>query len=121
MCELLGVPPEDREKIFHWSNRLIGFDDPEFSRVDTAELFGLFEYGIQLGKARLNEPRDDIIIRLVTGEQVLPDMELGMFVVPPAVAGNETTRNAAGGGTLAFFENRGQWERREAVDRPLSS
>ncbi|MFD0854450.1 cytochrome P450, partial [Actinomadura adrarensis] len=30
ICELLGAPPEDRDKIFHWSNTLIGVNDPEF-------------------------------------------------------------------------------------------
>src|SRR3954454_3184030 len=30
ICELIGVPAEDRGKIFELSNRLIGFDDPEF-------------------------------------------------------------------------------------------
>ena len=30
IADLLGVPQEDRHKIFDWSNRLIGFDDPEF-------------------------------------------------------------------------------------------
>ncbi|HEY8480633.1 MAG TPA: cytochrome P450, partial [Spirillospora sp.] len=33
ICELLGAPPQDREKIFHWSNTLIGGDDPEFQRT----------------------------------------------------------------------------------------
>jgi len=30
ICELLGIPAEDRRTIFDLSNRLIGFDDPEF-------------------------------------------------------------------------------------------
>ncbi|GAA3821726.1 cytochrome P450 [Sphaerisporangium flaviroseum] len=118
ICELLGAPVEDRAKIFRWSNRLVGFDDPEFSSDDTTELFGLFEYGIQLGKARLIEPRDDIITKVVTGGEALSEAEVGMFVVMLAVAGNETTRNAATGGMLAFFDEPGEWERLLA-DRTL--
>ena len=29
IAEMVGVPFEDRHKIFEWSNRLVGFDDPE--------------------------------------------------------------------------------------------
>ena len=28
IAEMIGVPPEDQKKVFDWSNRLIGFDDP---------------------------------------------------------------------------------------------
>ena len=31
IAELIGVPQEDRKKIFEWSNQMIGYDDPEFS------------------------------------------------------------------------------------------
>ena len=30
IAELMGIPVEDRHKVFDWSNRLIGFQDPEF-------------------------------------------------------------------------------------------
>ena len=30
IAELMGVPYEDRHKLFEWSNTMIGFDDPEF-------------------------------------------------------------------------------------------
>src|SRR3954454_21146824 len=33
ICELLGAPPEDREKIFTWSNTLIGGEDPGVQRA----------------------------------------------------------------------------------------
>ena len=31
IAELLGVPQEDRDKIFDWSNEMIGYDDPEYA------------------------------------------------------------------------------------------
>ena len=31
IAELLGIPYEDRHKIFEWSNRLIGNSDPEYN------------------------------------------------------------------------------------------
>ena len=32
IAELMGVPQEDRRKLFDWSNRMIGADDPEFQK-----------------------------------------------------------------------------------------
>ena len=37
--------------------------------------------------------------------------EFDLFFLLLTVAGNETTRNAASGGMLAFFEHPGQWQR----------
>ena len=31
IAEMLGVPQEDRHKLFEWSNRMIGSEDPEYS------------------------------------------------------------------------------------------
>jgi cholest-4-en-3-one 26-monooxygenase len=31
IAEMMGVPVEDRHKIFEWSNQMIGSDDPEYS------------------------------------------------------------------------------------------
>ena len=31
IAEIMGVPQEDRRKIFEWSNRMIGADDPEYA------------------------------------------------------------------------------------------
>jgi cholest-4-en-3-one 26-monooxygenase len=63
-------------------NRFIGFDNPEFSSDDTTELFGLFEYGIQLGKGRRIEPRDDIITKVVTGGEALSEFINGIKELP---------------------------------------
>jgi len=49
---------------------------------------------------------------------VLSELEFDLFFVLLAVAGNETTRNAASGGMLAFLENPDQWRRLQA-DRSL--
>ena len=45
ICELLGVPAEDRGIIFDLSNRLIGFDDPEFrTSADDAQVASMEMY-----------------------------------------------------------------------------
>jgi cholest-4-en-3-one 26-monooxygenase len=117
ICELIGAPPEDRDKIFRWSNLLIGYDDPDLRRspeegMDAAAQ--LYAYANELAARRREDPRDDIVTRLLqpdeNGEE-LSVHEFDVFVLMLAVAGNETTRNAASGGMLAFFEHPGQWAR----------
>jgi len=116
ICELLGAPPEDREKIFDWSNRLIAQDDPEFRTPGDdgmAAAGELYAYANELAVRRRKEPRDDIVTRLLQphdGEELSVE-EFDLFVMLLSVAGNETTRNAAAGGMLAFFEHPEQWRR----------
>ncbi|MFC6878658.1 MULTISPECIES: cytochrome P450 [Actinomadura] len=120
ICELLGAPPEDREKIFNWSNTLIGADDPEFQRSPdegTRAATQLYAYAAALAAERRERPRDDIVTRLLQpgpDGEVLTGDEFELFVMLLSVAGNETTRNAASGGMLALFEHPGQWERLRA-------
>jgi cholest-4-en-3-one 26-monooxygenase len=116
ICELLGAPHEDREKIFDWSNRLIGQDDPDFRAPEEdgmAAATELYAYANELAVRRREEPRDDIVTKLLQshgGEELSVD-EFDLFVMLLTVAGNETTRNAASGGMLAFFEHPDQWRR----------
>jgi cholest-4-en-3-one 26-monooxygenase len=113
IAELLGVPQEDRRKIFAWSNEMIGYDDPEYrgdSQTAAAELVG---YAMTMAEERRGCPRDDIVTKLVhaavDGGQLTAD-EFGFFVILLAVAGNETTRNAISHGMLAFLDHPDQWE-----------
>jgi cholest-4-en-3-one 26-monooxygenase len=110
LAELLGVPLEDRWRLFDWSNRLIGFEDPEYgSPVDARmALNELFNYAYELAQDRRAAPRDDIVSALVTAEvegQRLTDVEFNMFFFLLVIAGNETTRNAISGGMLALSEH----------------
>ncbi|MCW2876418.1 MAG: cytochrome [Sphaerisporangium sp.] len=117
ICELLGAPVEDRDKIFQWSNRMIGSEDPDYAttpeegQVAAAEVYA---YANQLATQRREHPRDDIVTKLLqpgdNGEALSED-EFDLFVLLLVVAGNETTRNAASGGMLTLFENPAQWER----------
>jgi cholest-4-en-3-one 26-monooxygenase len=113
----VGVPHEDRHKIFDWSNRMIGSDDPEYAvdveQVQQAQI-EMFMYAQSLADQRQAEPRDDIITKLlsadVDGDQ-LSAMDFNLFFLLLAVAGNETTRNAISHGMNAFIENPDQYTR----------
>jgi cholest-4-en-3-one 26-monooxygenase len=111
---LLGVPQEDRDKIFRWSNEMTGNDDPEYADVDpqmsSAELI---MYAMKMAEDRAKNPGDDIVTQLIEADiegEKLSDDEFGFFVVMLAVAGNETTRNSITQGMMAFADFPDQWE-----------
>ena len=63
---LLGVPEADWPKLYDWTNRMIGFDDPEFSPTDlenegTRAMIELFTYFAELVEERRAKPQDDLI------------------------------------------------------------
>jgi cholest-4-en-3-one 26-monooxygenase len=115
IAELIGVPSEDRHKIFDWSNRMIGSEDPEYM-VSDEEVFQaqveMFMYAQQLAEQRRATPRDDIITALLSADvdgESLSDMDFNLFFLLLSVAGNETTRNAIAHGMNAFLEHPDQW------------
>jgi cholest-4-en-3-one 26-monooxygenase len=117
IAELIGVPMEDRDKVFDWSNRLIGFDDPEFGTSEEAgkeAAAELWMYANALAAERRKDPRDDLVSTLVHGEvdgEKLDEMQFDSFFLLLAVAGNETTRNLIAGGMHALIEHPDQWRR----------
>jgi len=123
IAELIGVPQEDRHKLFTWSNDMVGYDDPDYQgdgETAAAEVLG---YSMLMAEDRRACPRDDIVTKLVNaqvdGEELTSD-EFGFFVILLAVAGNETTRNAISHGMLAFLDNPAQWELFKA-ERPRTA
>jgi cholest-4-en-3-one 26-monooxygenase len=110
IAEMLGVPQEDRHKLFEWSNRMIGSEDPEYI-VSEEEVMNaqveMFMYANELAAARRAEPRDDIISALLNAEvdgDQLSEMDFNLFFLLIAVAGNETTRNSISHGIKAFCD-----------------
>ena len=111
---LMGVPQEERKKLFDWSNQMVGDVDPEFESNDAmAASIELIMYAMQMAADRNANPRDDLVTKLVQADvegDKLSDDEFGFFVILLAVAGNETTRNSITHGMHAFTEFPEQWE-----------
>ncbi|MGW1780408.1 cytochrome P450 [Streptomyces sp. NPDC002143] len=115
IAELIGVPQEDRSKIFDWSNRMIAYDDPEFAvtaEVGQQSAAEILAYAMNMAAERKQCPAHDIVSTLVAAENEgnLSSDEFGFFVLMLAVAGNETTRNATTHGMHAFLTHPEQWE-----------
>ena len=127
IADLIGVPEEDREKIFHWSNSIMNTDDPDFDSDPTVANAELMGYAYTMAEQRRKCPADDIVTRLVQADmgdgagESITEVEFAFFVILLAVAGNETTRNAMTHGMNAFFDNPDQWElfKRERPDTAI--
>lgn len=121
---LMGVPQEDRMKLFHWSNQMVGDQDPEFANNDAISAsVELITYGMQMAAERSARPGDDLVTKLVQADvegHKLTDDEFGFFVILLAVAGNETTRNSITQGMMAFTDFPDQWELFKR-DRPATA
>ncbi len=111
---LLGVPQQDRDKLFRWSNEMTAGEDPEYADVDPAmSSVELITYAMSMAEQRKNNPTDDIVTQLIQADidgEKLSEDEFGFFVVMLAVAGNETTRNSITHGMIAFSQHLEQWE-----------
>ncbi len=111
ICDMIGVPAEDRKQIVDWTNTMVGFDDPywqntpEAGEVAAAQIYAFCD---ELADKRRAEPLDDILSVLVHADvdgESLTREELDMFFVILAVAGNETTRNLITHSIRALIDN----------------
>lgn len=126
IAEIVGVPTEERDKLFDWSNRTVGGQDEEYNEGDaddaTNAMIEMAMYAHELTERKKEHPADDLWTRLTEavvtmedGTRVeLTEIERDLFFTLLIIAGNETTRNAISKGMLAFFEHPDQWERWKA-------
>jgi cytochrome P450 len=111
ICEMMGIPPADEQRVFGWTNVILGAGDPEYGgSMETlmAAALEIFQYAQDLGQDRLDHPTDDLTSTLmhavVDGER-LTTQEFGSFFILLVVAGNETTRNAISHGMKALTDH----------------
>ena len=114
IADLIGVPAEDHEKVFHWANSVVNLEDPDAGLDDPAVANAqLLAYAYGMADERRRCPADDIVTKLVHADldgEWMTEEEFGFFVVLLAVAGNESTRNAITHGLNAFLDNPEQWD-----------
>jgi len=108
IAEMMGVPLEDRQRLFAWSNAMIGMDDPDYEGNPTEAAIALNGYVAELIDQRASEPRDDVLGTLLRAEiegEKLSLEEVQAFMLLLGVAGSETTRTATSRGVLALIEH----------------
>ncbi|OMC53245.1 cytochrome [Mycobacterium sp. IS-2888] len=118
ICDMMGIPEEDHEQIFHWTNVILGFGDPdlttnfeEFIQIS----MDIGAYATALAEDRRVNHHDDLTTSLVEAEvdgDRLSSSEIASFFILLVVAGNETTRNAISHGVLAlsrYPDQREKW------------
>jgi cytochrome P450 len=114
ISELLGVPPAEYLQFKHWSDKVVEADNtipgmpiPEDIKRAFTELKAYFAEEIV---RRRKKPGPDLVSALVAAHdeaEALSAEELLQFVVLLLLAGNETTTNLIGNGTLALGRNPG--------------
>jgi len=117
ICELLGVPEADWERLYACSNTMMARDDPDFavSREDVSRAsMEMFAYSASHADERRARPKEDLMSALIAAEvdgQKLADGEINAFFILLVIAGNETTRTLLAGGLHALLENPSERDR----------
>ena len=115
ICEMLGVPVEDRERFKQWGLDIArGLDaiwlppDSEVTQRSMASRRALSDYFRELIAERRKAPRGDMLSGLIAAEEAgdkLSEEELLATCILLLVAGHETTVNLIGNGTLALLRH----------------
>ncbi|MET7637655.1 cytochrome P450 [Streptomyces sp. NPDC005438] len=105
ICEMLGIPEEERGDFRVWTERLVspgahGFD--EYSRALTS----LHRYSLTLIEEKRRAPRQDLLSDLIAvrdHQEGLSEDELTSMIFLLLLAGHETTTNLIGNGVRALL------------------
>jgi len=116
LCELIGVPKEDRDRFRGWSNTVgLGFSPTELlERIGevNAALSHLLAYCGELAEARRAEPRDDLVTRIAQAahDDGWTSRETRGFIAGLVFAGHETTKNQLGWAIAVLSKHADVWD-----------
>ena len=120
ICELLGLPPEDRDQFKHWSDDITAFfetlgeDDADVAQRAQASALALENYLGQLVAKRRQQPQEDLVTALamaVDEGEKLSEKELHAMIVFLLFAGHETTTGLLGNGLLTLLLHPEQFQK----------
>jgi cytochrome P450 len=127
IADIVGIPDADRTWVFRNAEVLLKSQDPGYGF--TAEQHEeaqreLFLYASALGRAKREQPDDDVWTILATAEiehddetSRLSEFELDLFFLILTLAGSETTRNAISQGLVALLDHPDQMDALRNRDR----
>ncbi len=117
ICQLLGVPEEDRGALSHAVGHFL--ESRAHVHEEARDDMELGRYFLDLANERRRQPRDDLVSRLVGAEvegERLSDADVLALAMLLFIAGSETTMNGMSGGLLALVEHPD--ERSRLLDDP---
>jgi cytochrome P450 len=116
LCELIGVPPEDRDRFRGWANAIgMGFNPmvvaARIGEIDAA-LVELLDYTGALAARRRVEPRDDLVTRMAQAgdEAGWSESEIHGSIAGLVFAGHETTKNQLGWMIAVLADHPAIWD-----------
>ncbi|MDH6579293.1 cytochrome P450 [Kitasatospora sp. MAP5-34] len=107
ICDLLGVPPEDRRDFRAWTDVLIA-PDPARPEAAKAAVVAMVEFFALLITRKRTEPADDLLSALVAvrdHDDRLTEDELTSLAFLILFAGYENTVHLIGNAVLALFDH----------------
>lgn len=108
ICEMLGIPPEDREQTRLWSENLLSAVTPERMEETRRNIGEFIAYLRDLFAQKRQQPTDDLISQLlqveIDGDRLTEDDILAMVFIL-FVAGHITTVNLIANGVYALLTN----------------
>jgi cholest-4-en-3-one 26-monooxygenase len=117
ICEMADIPREDWDRVFQWTEVLVGSQDPEYQRpgedarsAARRNINEWFDYMERLVDERTRKGLlgNDLLTLLlradIDGEKLTP-REVMSYIILLLAAGNETTRNSTTGGVHALLEH----------------
>jgi len=112
ICDLLGIPGIDRDKLAYWSNTMLSMTQYTQKEIDEAQAEFVVYLKAHIAAKREN-PGDDLLSELITStdeETRLSEQELLMTGQGLLVAGHETTSNMIGKMMAMLLSDRKRWE-----------
>jgi len=116
LCELIGVPKNDRDRFRGWANMIgYGFNPIELvshiTEVDAA-LTQLLAYAGELAERRRADPRDDLVTRIAQAsfEEGYTAGDTAASIAGLVFAGHETTKNQLGWTIAVLADHPTVWD-----------
>ncbi|KKK78236.1 hypothetical protein LCGC14_2845590, partial [marine sediment metagenome] len=124
IMSLCGIPMEDKQQFFDWTNTMIFTEDEEMSGEDgaaasQAAAIEVYAYAANLAEKHKTEPLTDIVGALLDGtvnDEKLTADEFQLFFLMLIAAGNESTRSVIAHGMRLLIEHPDQLQK--LIDDP---
>jgi cytochrome P450 len=116
ICELMGIPAEERKIFGGHVDTMLGGLDPQLNiseEEQTASMMALFDQAMKLAQKHKDDPQDNLIAKLLDGTvdgEGLSEMEFCTFFLLLIVGGIETTRTSSSHGMRLLMEHPEQYQ-----------